>query len=556
MFFENVAVAFASVITPYNLLLMAIGVLAGLTAGAIPGFTITMAVVLTLPFTFGMQPIEGLSTMIGVYVGALTGGLYACALIGIPGTPSAIATTFDAFPMARSGRAGLALGIGIWASFFAGIMSGVLLAVLAPTLALIGLEFGPWDYFMLVAFSLTMAASLSGEKLVKGLIAGVLGLLLASVGEDEINGIARFAYVDALKSGFDFLPVLVGLFAFSQLLSDLSDREAAQKPMLPPGSKAARVDHWGGIVETLRYWPTLIRSTLIGLFIGILPAVGGSISNILAWDQEKKASKTPERFGTGIPEGVIASEAANNSTAGGALITLMALGIPGDIVTAIMLGALTIHNVAPSPTFISTQPKIAYAIIIAYFLANFVTLALQGVALRAFVLLMRIPMYAMASVILFYCAIGVFSLNNSVSDIWTLLGFGVLGYVMMQLGFPLAPMILGVVLGPIAETNLSRSLATNADLTLFFTRHWAMFFFILGLFSLFFPWYQAQRGKALWTAFYMPLLSFALALPLILMGGWFRPALGVFLIGLGGWSIWKQLSSATTAMRPPPRTGP
>src|SRR3990172_6746339 len=209
MFFENVAVAFASVVTPYNLLLMAIGVLAGLTAGAIPGFTITMAVVLTLPFTFGMQPIEGLSTMIGVYVGALTGGLYACALIGIPGTPSAIATTFDAFPMARSGRAGLALGIGIWASFFAGIMSGVLLAVLAPTLALIGLEFGPWDYFMLVAFSLTMAASLSGEKLVKGLIAGVLGLLLASVGEDEINGIARFAYVDALKSGFDFLPVLV-----------------------------------------------------------------------------------------------------------------------------------------------------------------------------------------------------------------------------------------------------------------------------------------------------------------------------------------------------------
>jgi putative tricarboxylic transport membrane protein len=544
MFLDNVAVAFVSVVTPHNMLLMAIGVLAGLIAGAIPGFTITMAVVLTLPFTFGMAPVEGLSTMIGVFVGALTGGLFACALIGIPGTPSAIATTFDAFPMARAGRPGLALGIGIWASFFAGIISAVLLSILAPSLAAIGLEFGPWDYFMLIAFALTMAASLSGENLVKGLVAGVLGLLFACVGEDRINGVARFTFgIDALTSGFDFLPVLVGLFAFSQLLSDLADPEAARVPMLPKGSKVAHVDHRGGIIETLRYWPSLIRSTLIGLFVGILPAVGGSVSNILAWDQEKKASKHPERFGTGVPEGVIASEAANNSTAGGALITLMALGIPGDVVTAIMLGALTIHNVAPSPTFISTHPKIAYAIIIAYFLSNFVTVALQGVALRMFVLLMRIPLYAMASVILFYCAIGVFSLNNSIDDIWTLLGFGILGYLMMRSGFPLAPMILGVVLGPIAETNLSRSLATDTDLSLFFVRPWAMFFLMLGVFSVVFPWYQSERGKARWTAYYMPGLGLALSAPLFLMQGWFRPALGLVLIGLSGYMVWRRLSS-------------
>jgi putative tricarboxylic transport membrane protein len=550
MFLENVAVAFASVMTPHNIVLMAVGVLAGLVAGAIPGFTITMAVVLTLPFTFGMAPVEGLSTMIGVYVGALTGGLFACALIGIPGTPSAIATTFDALPMARAGRPGLALGIGIWASFFAGIMSGVLLAILAPTLATIGLEFGPWDYFMLIAFALTIAASLSGENLVKGLLAGTLGLLFSCVGEDQINGVARFTFgIDDLKSGLDFLPVLVGLFAFSQLLSDLSDPEAAKVPMLRRGSKIARVDHRGGIVESLRHWPSLIRSTLIGLFVGVLPAVGGSVSNILAWDQEKKASRHPERFGTGIPEGVIASEAANNSTAGGALITLMALGIPGDIVTAIMLGALTIHNVAPSPTFISTEPRIAYAIIIAYFLANFVTLALQGVALRAFVLLMRIPLYAMASVILFYCAIGVFSLNNSVSDIWVLLAFGVIGYGMMQLGFPLAPMILGVVLGPIAETNLSRSLATSDDLSHFFIRPWALFFLLLAVFSLAFPWYQAQRDRARWSSFYMPALSAVLAVPLFLMGGWFRTVLGVALAALGLWLIWRRLAEGA-AVRP------
>jgi TctA family transporter len=409
-----------------------------------------MAVVLTLPFTFGMPPVEGLSTMIGVYVGALTGGLFACALIGIPGTPSAIATTFDAFPMARAGRPGLALGIGIWASFFAGIISGVLLAILAPTLAAIGLEFGPWDYFMLIAFSLTMAASLSGEDMVKGLIAGVAGLLLACVGEDEINGVARFTYgIDALKSGFDFLPVLVGLFAFSQLLTDLSDTEAAKVPMLPKGSKAARVDHRGGIFESLRYWPSLIRSTLIGLFVGILPAIGGSISNILAWDQEKKASPHPEQFGTGIPQGVIASEAANNSTAGGALITLMALGIPF---------------------------------------------------------------------------------------------FGILGYVMMLLHFPLAPMILGVVLGPVAETNLSRSLATSDDLSQFFTRSWALFFLVLALFSVFFPWYQSARGRARWADFYMPVLSVVIAAPLFMMDGWFRPALGAALVILGAWLIWRRLA--------------
>ena len=342
--------------------------------------------------------------------------------------------------------------------------------------------------------------------------------------------------------------MLVGLFAFSQLLADLADPDAAKVPMLPKGSKIARVDHWGGIVESLRYWPSLIRSTLIGLFIGILPAVGGSISNIVAWDQEKKASRHPEKFGTGIPEGVIASEAANNSTAGGALITMMALGIPGDIVTAIMLGALTIHNVAPSPTFISTQPKLAYAIIIAYFLSNFLTLALQGVALRGFVLLMRIPLYAMAAVILFYCAVGVFSLNNSVSDIWVLLGFGLLGYVMMHLGYPLAPMILGVVLGPIAETNLSRSLATSDDLSLFFTRPWALFFLLLAAFSVVFPWYQAARGKARWTDFYMAALAIVLAVPVALMGGWFRPALGAALLVLGGWLIWRQ-ARATRAVR-------
>ena len=527
--FENIYTAFGNVFTLYTLMLMAIGVVCGLVAGSIPGFTITMAVVLTLPFTFGMSPIEGLSTMLGVYVGGLTGGMFSSAIIGIPGTPSAISTTFDSFPMARKGRPGLALGLGLWASFIGGILSAIVLVFLAPTLAKIGLEFGPWDYFMLVCFALTIAASLSDGDLIKGLISGVFGLVIAAVGEDAINGAERLTFgIENLGSGFDFLPVLIGLFAFSQLLTDMSDSEAAKKPMTSKAQKVIRMEHIESIRLCFVHWGSMIRSSAIGLFIGLLPAAGSSISNILAYDQEKKASKHPEKFGTGVPEGIIASEASNNATAGGALITMMALGIPGDAVTAVMLGALTIHNIAPSPTFISSQPTLAYAIMIAYFLANFMTLFFTSASLRVFLLVTRIPLYILGVVILLYCAIGVFTLNNSTADIWTLLIFGVLGFIMVRNGFPLTPMVLGVVLGPLAEINLSRAIATSDDLTLFFTRPWALFFFVMAVFSVFFPVYQAARNAhKRWATYYAAAFIACLAVPIILMGGWFRTGLGI-----------------------------
>jgi putative tricarboxylic transport membrane protein len=403
MLIENILGAAEALFTFPTLALMVLGVAAGLIAGAIPGFTITMAVVLTLPFTFGMSPIQGLATMLGVFVGGLSGGLMAGILTGIPGTPSSVATTFDGFPMARQGQPGLALGIGVWASFCGGIISAVLLMTLAPQLARVGLEFGPWDFFSLVMFALTITASLSGDNLVKGLIAGSLGLLVATVGSDEINGVERFSFgFDPLEQGFAFLPVLVGLFAFSQLLSDVQDRVKARRPLMPAGTEAVRVEHLRAIRTVLKQWANLIRSSLIGVFTGILPAAGGSISNILAYDQARKASKAPEQFGTGTAEGIVAPESANNATAGGALITMMALGIPGDIVTAIMLGALLIHDVIPSPTFISDQPKLAYGIFMAFFIANFIMVAIQALCLRAFVLVTRVPMYMLAAVILAY----------------------------------------------------------------------------------------------------------------------------------------------------------
>jgi putative tricarboxylic transport membrane protein len=423
--------------------------------------------------------------------------------------------------------------------------------LMAPQLARLGLEFGPWDYFALVLFALTITASLAGDDMVKGLIAGALGLLVATIGEDDINGVARFNFgSDELRQGFAFLPVLIGLFAFSQLMSDVEDAVRARKPLMAERTRAVRIEHWRAIRTVLSHWVNLIRSSLIGVFTGILPAAGGSISNILAYDQAKKASKNPEAFGTGIADGIIAPESANNATAGGALITMMALGIPGDIVTAVMLGALLIHDVIPSPTFISDQPVLAYSIFFAFFLAHFIMIGLQAGCLRLFVMITRMPMYMLAAVILPYCAIGVFALNNVTFDLWTLFWFGILGYTMRLLGFPLAPMILGVVLGHIAELNLSRALAISDDITRFLTRPWSLFFLILALFSAFFPWYQRARGRARWTAYYAPLLCLLIALPLATMSGWVRPGLGLALAATGVFWLVRALRPTARPDRP------
>lgn len=536
MILDNILNAIIELANFKTLLLMTIGAMAGLLAGAIPGFTIAMAIVLTLPFTFGMEASQGVATMIGVYVGGLSGGLMSGILIGIPGTPSSVATTFDGFPMARNGDPGFALGLGVWSSFFGGIIATILLVTIAPQLAKVGLEFQPWDYFALIFFALTVTASLAGENMIKGLISGALGLIIACVGEDDINGVQRFAFGnDYLGEGFAFLPVLIGLFAFSQLMSDVRDTASARKSLTDMGDVSVRIEHRRAITTIFRDWVNLVRSSLIGVFTGVLPAAGSSISNILAYDQAKKASPTPEKFGTGHSGGIIAPEAANNATAGGALITMMALGIPGDIVTAVMLGALLIHDVIPSPAFISEEPTIAYAIFIAFFFANFLVLGLQTGALRGFVLVTKVRMYVLASVILVYCGIGVFSLNNITNDMWTLAIFGVIGYIMRNLKFPLAPMILGVVLGPIAERWLSRSLALSTDISEFFTHPWSLFFIIASLFSIGFSFYQRDRGKKIWTLWYAPLLMLALTIPLLMMGGTVRPVLaGV----LGLWAVW------------------
>jgi len=481
-----------------------------------------------LPFTFSMTAVEGLATMIAVYVGGLSGGLMSGILTGIPGTPSSVATTFDGYPMARGGRPGLALGIGVWASFFGGVIASIVLMIVAPQLALIGLEFQPVDYFSLILFALTVTASMAGDQILKGLMAALLGLLIATIGSDVVFGQPRFTFgFDPVTQGFAFLPVLVGLFAFSRLLGDVRTSEKAHQRLGGNEAHAVHIDYLGAARQVLSRWGNIIRSSLIGVFVGVLPAAGSTISNILAYDQAKKTSKESDEFGKGAVDGIIAPESANNATAGGALIVMMALGLPGDIMTAIMLGALLIHDVIPSPSFISDEPQIAYSIFLAFFVANFMMLALQSFTLRGFVLVTKVKMYMLAAVILFYCSVGIFALNNVTYDMWTLFVFGIIGFVLRSLGFPIVPMVLGVVLGGIAEARLSQVVARSDDIWVFISRPWSLFFLLLGCFSLVFPYYQKHIGKAAWTRFFIPALLIVQAVPVFMMPGIVRPVVAI-----------------------------
>jgi len=536
MVLENLGLAFAAVFEVKTVLLIFAGTLAGIVAGAIPGFTIAMAVILTLPFTFGMTPLQGSATMMGVFVGGYSGGLISGTLLGIPGTPSSVATTFDGFPMSRQGKPGLALGVGIWSSFFGGLIGAVLLVLFAPPIALFGLKFGPWEFFALIVFALTIIASLASESMLKGGISGLMGLLIATVGDDDITAISRFDFgTEALKQGFGFLPVLIGLFAFAQLMTDVEGGEKAQNSLMDVNAEAVKLEHWNAIRTIFRQPFNLIRSACIGVFVGALPAAGGSVSNILSYDQAKKASRHPEKFGTGIPDGIIAAESANNGTAGGALITMIALGIPGDISVAVMLGALLIHNVVPSPTFINEEPVLVYGIFVAFFLAHFVMILLQAVGMRVFLKVTRLPKYILASTVLFFCATGVFALHNITFDIWTLFWFGVLGYMMKKFGFPLAPMILGVILGDLAEVNLNRAYMSDPNPMLFFTRPISLFFIVLSAVSLVFPFWQQSRDQV-WVRYFLPLSTIAVSVPFLIspgalkLGGFSLAALGFYFI--------------------------
>ena len=473
----------AQVLAPTTLLYMALGSIAGIVAAAIPGFTVTMAIVLTLPLTFAMEPLQGIALMLAVYVGGYTGGLISAALLGIPGTPSSVATTFDAFPMARGGEPGRALSLGVWASFFGTIISTIVLIFAAPPLAIFAVKLGPWEYFSLIVFALTIVASLVGHSLQRGLIAAMIGLAISTVGTDPMMGRPRFDMgLEVLAAGLPFLVVLIGIFAISQLVSEVEDAKAIKSgERLIHGEIDFKT--WAVMREVLMRPVNLIRSSLIGVAIGALPGAGGSIANLVAYDQAKRGSKTPEEFGTGTPDGIVASEAGNSATAGGGLIPLIALGIPGSAVDAILMASLMVHGISIGPRLIMDNADLVYGMFLAMAVSSLMMLVICVLSMRAFLRVAEVPKWVVVPVVLVCCVVGSFALNNRVTDLY-LLGFiGLFGYALKALDYPLAPLVLGVILGPIAETNMRRALMTEPDWTLFVTRPVSLIFLIAAVLS-------------------------------------------------------------------------
>jgi putative tricarboxylic transport membrane protein len=473
------------------------GTFVGVVGGALPGITNTMAVIMVLPFTFGLEPLQGLAAMIGVYVGGESGGLITSTLLGIPGKPSSVATMFDGFPMAQKGEPGRALWLGIYASFFGGLLGAIFLVGATGPLAAIALEFGPWEYFSLFIFALSMVAGLTGTSITRGLLSGAIGLVVTVMGSDPVMGAPRLTLgIPFLEGGIPFLPVLIGVFAFAQIMSDV-EKMGAARPDVATAFSAPEivVSHLKVVWEIVSRPFMLLWTSFVGVIIGVLPGIGSSAANVMAYDQAKKFSRHPERFGTGTPEGIIASEAANNSNVGGSLVTIMAFGIPGDAVTAVMLGALTIHGIQPGPLFISQQQTLSYGIFAAYILAHVIMIAMMFVGVRFFLRIVSVPKDVLFPLILVLCVVGAYALNNTMATVYVLMLFGVIGYLMVKGGLPLAPLILGVVLGDHIEINLVRAIMTDSDPRLFLTRPISGVLIVLSVGSVFLALWQHRRHE-------------------------------------------------------------
>ena len=496
--FELLGTALVNIAQVKYLVPLFLGTLAGVVGGALPGVTITMTIIVVLPFTFGLDPLQGLAAMTGVYVGGSAGGLITACLIGIPGTPSAIATTFDGYPMAKKGEPGRAVWLGVWASFFGGLLGGAFLILATGPLARFALQFGPWEFFSLFVFALSMVAGLVESSLAKGLVSGGLGLIVTILGNDPVMGQKRLTLgIPMLEGGIDFLPVLIGVFAFAQIMSEVERMGGAEKlGDAVDRSLRLTVSHLKVMGEILGRPFLLLWVAFIGVVIGVLPAIGGSAASMMAYDQAKKLSKHPQKFGSGVPEGIIASEASNNANVGGSLVTIMAFGIPGDAVTAVMLGALTIHGIQSGPLFILQNPELAYGIFAAYLIAHPLMVLIIGAAARFMMRVVTVPKAALFPVVLVLCVIGAYALNNTMSNVYVLLAFGLLGYAMVKFGFPLAPFILGVILGDQIEINLIRAIMTDADPWLFLTRPISGAMLALSVASIVFAIWQHYRHRA------------------------------------------------------------
>lgn len=442
------------------------GVFLGIIFGVIPGLTAVTGIAILIPLTFGMPVMTGMSALLGVYVGAIYAGSVTAILVNTPGTAAAAATLLEGPALREKGFAGKALTMTTVASFLGGIFSCIALIVISPQLANLAMRFGPPEYFALALFGLSIVAGLSKGALLKGITAALVGLLISTIGTDPVTGTIRFTMGSThLLNGLSFVPALIGLFAVSQVFIKIKEKDtlSGENPEVPSDKLTWK--------EFRANWKNILLSSIVGTFIGIIPATGSGTASYIAYDQVRRFSKKPDQFGKGTLEGIAATETANNAVTGGALIPLLTLGIPGDVVTAVILGGLMIQGLTPGPLLFQDHADTVYGMFTALILANVFMLLFGLLAVGLFVKVLRIPQGVLMPFIIVFCVLGGFAVNNSSFDVWIVLLFGVIGYLMVRFDFPLPPMLLALILAPLLESNFRRAMIMSGqDLSIFITR--------------------------------------------------------------------------------------
>ncbi|MCL2568701.1 MAG: tripartite tricarboxylate transporter permease [Oscillospiraceae bacterium] len=489
---------------PMILFLILVGTLWGVLSGAIPGISVSMSIILVLPFTFGMDAMRSISVLMGVYVGGMCGGHISAILMRTPGTPSAAATVFDGYPMAQQGKAGRAIGIAILSSVFGGIISGIFLAIFAPILGRWALNFQSAEFFALALLGLSCTASIGSKSWSKALLSACLGLLLSTVGMDPFSGVQRFMFGNfALADGISFIPVMIGVFAFAEIYRNIvakADTPEGIYRKLAKGEERKKVEQVKvdivGPRHILKNPVVYIKSTLIGIGIGIIPAAGASIASMVAYGEAKRSSKTPELFGHGAEEGIVASETSDSAAVGATLIPTLTLGIPGGPVAALILVSLTMHGVVPGPQLVTQRPDVLFGILWAIILASLSLFVWGFIITKQFSKLMQVPYPILGTVILTLGLVGAFTLRSNIQDLVVVLIFSFVGVAFERFNFSVPAFILGLVLGPIAEVGFRRQLiVTGGDFTTFFTRPVSLVVLILAVVSFAWPFIREARAN-------------------------------------------------------------
>ena len=494
---SNILMGLSTAVQPMNILVTVTGTVLGIIFGMLPGLSGTMGIAILLPITYSMSPVAALLLMVSIFCGSLYGGSISAILLSTPGTPAAAATIFDGYPMTKQGRASEALMEAAVSSFWGGVLSLVALFTMAPAIAKFSLKFGPIENFMIAIFGLTIIASIASKNMLKGLISGLVGLLMSCVGMDSFVGHARYTFgVAYLQTGIQLIVALIGLFSIPQVLSLVSGDNVAivDKDMirnLKPAKFTAK--------DICRYPGTYLRSSIIGTIVGIIPGAGGSIAAFLGYNEAKRASKTPELFGTGLREGVGASESANNAVSGGSLIPMLTLGIPGSTACAVMLGGMMVHGLLPGNDLFTVQANVIYPVMSGMFFSNLAFMIIGITCAKYFAYIARVPIYLLAPVIVVFCTVGAFAISNSMIDVYVMILFGVIGFFLTHFNFDVTPVVLGLILGTIAEGGLGRAIMISGGipgaLTSLFTSPICVVLLVISVASIAAPLIREHRGK-------------------------------------------------------------